>query len=345
MYAGRPQRMKLVNEVLVREALLQRSESTKAQLVADTGLSQTTIGQALAHMESAGQICQVGLKNSSGGRRAAAWALEPDCVRAFSLIIEPGQLIWGISNALGTLIKRGQRPVQKDAAREAAALLQDLQASTPDIARQAAAIGVPGAVCDGRIITGFLQEAWNNTDIRSLFAQETSTPVTVENDLNAMALGYMQAAETSGKRPDSLAYIHFNGLCTGAGLVANGQVLRGALNFAGELGFLPMGKGLCFDQVLNTATSDTDYTDCIASALFTVNCVINPARLVVGGTRFRFDLSDAVRERFNALAESRIRPQLCFIEDSSPYYLTGLGVLAIEQAFPAIRLVDHRQQA
>lgn len=351
MLAGRPQRMKQVNEALIRETLRSRGRATKADIAWDSGLSQTTVSQALTQMEARRQIRQTGFQASSGGRKAAVYELDADAGRAYALAVEIDRIDWAVGNALGTIIAEGSRLVRTDPVEDAIALVAALRkdgfgrpqgrGSNEDSA--ALAVGVPGAVVDGSIITGNLRSKWAEGNIARHIEKATGLSVHMENDMNATALGYAASAETGGRKLHSLVYIHFNeGPCTGSGLISEGRILRGAANFAGELGYLPVSPGKNLDQALKEAASDEEYTACISSALAAVNCVMNPALIAVGGTAFRFDLSDALSIRFAQEVDAAVRPDLIFVRDSLPHYLFGLCGLASASLFPVFRLIDTR---
>jgi predicted NBD/HSP70 family sugar kinase len=348
MLTGRPQRMKQVNEALIREALRLRGRATKADIARDSGLSQTTVTQALSQMEALGQIRQVGFRDSSGGRKAAVYELDANAGRGYALAIELDHIDWAVCNALGTVISEGSRLVREDPVQDAISLLAKLRDSgferpQGSDQRVALAIGVPGAVVEGSIITGSFKPKWGETDVVRYIAGATGLPTLVENDMNAIALGYAGEAETGGRKLHSLIYIHINeGPCTGSGLVYEGRILKGAANFAGELGYMPVPGGTSLDQALRSAASNEEYVAAISAALAAVTCVMNPALIVIGGTFFRFDLSDALTTRFATEVDAAVRPDLSFVRDSRPYYLSGLCGLAAESLFPAYRLINTR---
>jgi predicted NBD/HSP70 family sugar kinase len=343
--------MKQVNEALIREVLRLRGRATKADIVADSGLSQTTVGQTLGRMEARFQIRQIGFHDSSGGRKAAVYELDADAGRGYAIAIERDRIDWAVCNALGTIITDGSRIVRNDPVDDAVALVDVLRKHEldqpngrgPRTDAAALAVGVPGAVVDGSVITGAFRARWGETSVERHIADATGLPVFVENDMNAIALGYAAEAETGGRKLHSLVYIHFNGAdCTGSGIVVEDRILRGAANFAGELGYLPVRPGMLLDQALAASRSDEEYADCILSALAAVTCVINPALIVIGGTGFRFDLQDLLTIRFAATVDAEVRPDLVFVRDSRRHYLAGLCGLASESLFPAYRLISKR---
>jgi hypothetical protein len=342
MGSGRPQHIKLVNDALVREALLALGEATSADLSAQTGLSQTSVGAIVEEMRGSGMLLEAVKRASSGGRRATAWVLDPRAWSTLSLAMERDRLDWSIADARGRLVRQGTAPVAGAQLEEALALAAELAPaaaaeSSAGARRCALAVGLPGAVLGGRLITGDFLEAWRDLDLGALFAERSGLPAIAENDLNAIALGYAYAGQVDPT--GSLVYVHFNGgACIGSGLVIGGKIYRGAASYAGELGFMPVGGGRVLDDAMLAAERDEDYVAAVATALRVVNCVVNPALIAVGGRRFRQDLGGAIAASFGAAVEARIRPRLVFVEDSRPFYMGGLARLAAELIFPGFRL-------
>jgi predicted NBD/HSP70 family sugar kinase len=343
--------MKQVNAALVREAIAGRGRAVKAELAADTGLSLTTVGQVLSAMERVGEIRSTGFKESSGGRKAAVYELDPDACVVYGIAVGAESLEWRVANALGTMIADGACMVRRDPIEEAIALIAELRGkgfgSRPE--RAALAVGVPGAINDGCVLSGPLRDRLKDVDAVALFRDRTGLPVTVENDLNATALGFARRAEDEGHPVGSIVYVNTNrstlgcaGSGTGSGIVYGGQVLRGAFNFAGELGHMPDLSGASFNQRLSGAKDSAEYAAVYANALAVMNSVINPALFVVGGTGFRYDLSDAVAFEFACRVDPSVRPALVFEQDSGPHYLYGLCSLAAEELFPSYRLIAER---
>jgi DNA-binding Lrp family transcriptional regulator len=341
MYAGKPEHIKLNNEALIRGALLARREITTADIVAETGLSQTTVGQIIDQMRRSGIVREAGKRASRLGRPASAWLLDQEAWTSVAIAVENGGLVWGVANALGEMRDQGSRSVSGDPIDSALGLAAELVGAEPardGAPRLALALGVPGAVKEGKLITGEFSGDWADVDLADLFAKRIEAPVVVENDLNAIALGYAKSAESDAEERDSLAYIHFNGgACIGSGLVLGGRIIRGASSFSGELGFLPMGGGKILDDVIVEVERDDErYAEAICRVLQTVNCVVNPALIALGGRGFRFELEGAIRARFEASADELVRPCLAFVPQSLPYYLSGLSGLAAERIFPDV---------
>jgi glucokinase len=99
-------------------------------------------------------------------------------------------------------------------------------------------VGIPGAV-DAR--TGRVSHAVNlgvsELELGSILEQHLGTPVTVENDVKAAALGtYHLLGDTSLR---SMAYLNL-GTGLAAALILDGKVWRGSRGVAGEIGHIPV---------------------------------------------------------------------------------------------------------
>jgi len=174
--------------------------------------------------------------------------------------------------------------------------------------------------------------AWEGVDMAALFAEPLGLPVFVENDAAAAAMGEMQLG--LGQKTNSFFYILVSsGL--GGGLVIDGNYVRGAEGRSGELGFMripgPDGPGeqvqtlvslsglarhlkksrFTLADIMGDATPSPRLDACVDAwieqaagqlciPLDAVNCLINPAMVLVGG-RLPGRLVERLAERTNAL--------------------------------------------
>ena len=98
-------------------------------------------------------------------------------------------------------------------------------------------VGVPGFI---RIKEGFITNSNNlpyleNFPVRDEISRRLGTPVVLENDANAAALGEKWMG--AGKDVDDLVLLTL-GTGIGGGIISGGHVLRGFVGMAGELGHI-----------------------------------------------------------------------------------------------------------
>jgi N-acetylglucosamine repressor len=99
---------------------------------------------------------------------------------------------------------------------------------------------VPGMVdpATGKVLNS-PQLGWQDVEVRSALAAATGLPVQIENAPIACALAHMWLGEREGDGAADFVYVTVSD-GVGAGLVVNGQVVRGYRHTAGEFGHAPL---------------------------------------------------------------------------------------------------------
>jgi predicted NBD/HSP70 family sugar kinase len=176
-------------------------------------------------------------------------------------------------------------------------------------------------------------EVWNHLDVAGLVREVLPLPVHIDNDAAAAAIGEAQFG--SGLTQPSFFYVLISaGL--GGGLVMDGSYVRGATARSGEIGFLPdptaetpgatvqdtvsLSALLARLEQAGTPIDDLDLLSedmpvvrlwlddaarSLAGPLIAVNCLVNPAAVLIGG-RLPEPLIDALIARLTpALARMR----------------------------------------
>lgn len=83
------------------------------------------------------------------------------------------------------------------------------------------------------------QFGWRDVLMRDALADATGLPVQIENSSIACALAQMWLGERGADAPTDFVYLNVSD-GVGAGIVVNGEVVRGANQTAGEFGHLPL---------------------------------------------------------------------------------------------------------
>ena len=99
---------------------------------------------------------------------------------------------------------------------------------------------VPGMVdhSTGRVLNA-PHLGWRNVDVRDALSQAVGLPVFVENAPIACALAQMWLGQRGAAELSDFVYVSVSD-GVGTGVVANGQVMRGKRNTAGEFGHVPL---------------------------------------------------------------------------------------------------------
>lgn len=246
-----------VNQTAIIEALRESGALSRQQLGAKTGLSPATINRLTASLIEDGLVVPAGQEPSTGGRPSVLlrYAGSSRLVAAIQLRAET---VTGILVDFdGKVVFRRSVPLRPRRTDDTGAvpasdqerqlskvfrLFDDLIATADSMGTPCLAVGiaVPGVVQQPDGVVGTMPEfGWTGVPFGALLRERTSLPVVVENDANALAFGELHAG--AGRGLSSLVALFLeNGL--GAGIVANGELHRGARAEAGEIGYLLMER-------------------------------------------------------------------------------------------------------
>lgn len=102
-----------------------------------------------------------------------------------------------------------------------------------------AGVGLPGPVSfrDGMPVAPPIMRGWDRFPVRDRLASQWGCPVTVDNDVNAMALGERHAGVA--RSLDDLIFVKV-GTGIGCGIVVGGRVYRGVAGSAGDIGHIKL---------------------------------------------------------------------------------------------------------
>jgi predicted NBD/HSP70 family sugar kinase len=252
-----------VNQTAIIEALRESGALSRQQLGVKTGLSPATINRLTASLIEDGLVVAAGQEPSTGGRPSvllryagssrlvAAIQLRAETVTGI-LVDFDGKVVFRRSVPLGPRTANqgadagagdAQRaPDQDRELRKVFRLFDDLISTADSMGTPCLAVGiaVPGVVQQPEGVVGTMPEfGWTGVPFGTLLRERTHLPVVVENDANALAFGELHTG--AGRGLSSLVALFLeNGL--GAGIVANGELHRGARAEAGEIGYLLMER-------------------------------------------------------------------------------------------------------
>jgi predicted NBD/HSP70 family sugar kinase len=220
-----------------------RGGLTKADVMRRSGLSRTAVNQRLDSLLAAGLLVPAPEEARTRGRPASQFVVNRD--RGVLLVADVGAT--GLHAALCDLggAVRAERTADADVTGGPEAILTlvhelftEMLEETQQTAENALGVGidVPGPVdfATGRVVSPPIMTGWDRYDIPGWFARRYDCPVLVDKDVNAMAVG-----EQRLRYPDVAHLLMVKiGTGVGTGLIAGGQVHRGADGAAGDVGHI-----------------------------------------------------------------------------------------------------------
>lgn len=228
------------------QAIASAGPISRASLAKQVGLSKQTVSEIVSDLEQDGWITETGRTAGHVGRTATTYELVPDAAFVCGVDLGGTKVRAAIIDLTCAVVTELTEPTD---ARGGADVAQQIVRLCREAAEGAgvnwskvmfATIGVPG-VPDQK--SGSVRMAPNinkigEMDFVGALEQQFGFGVQVENDVNLAAIGEQWSGCASDV--DNMAFVSL-GTGIGAGIIVGGQIIRGAMGAAGELGFLPFG--------------------------------------------------------------------------------------------------------
>jgi predicted NBD/HSP70 family sugar kinase len=329
------------NQRVTLHAIRVNESLTRVDLAEITGLTPPAIANITKRLLADGLIEEAGRRRGQRGQPPTNLVINRNACYSIGINIDRDHITLVLVDFLGQTIARRSREVGFALPDDVHAFYRD---SIDGLIREAGidrgrivGIGVARPDDLGHVdLTGrpAAYAEWDRADLAKMFAAPLGLPVFVENDSAAAAMGEQQLG--LGQHYPSFFYILISwGL--GGGLVTDGAYFRGADGRSGEIGFL-----LCDDgeggrtQIQNhvslaglsgpleaggfTVAAMLGGRDArveaivdgwidgavarLAEPLAAINCLINPAEILIGG-RLPARHVDRLAERLNAHLKAR----------------------------------------
>ncbi|MCU9612885.1 ROK family protein [Caldibacillus lycopersici] len=329
-----PKSMKNIIFCGIRTTLLELGSATKLELSQRLTISLPTISKFLAQMEKEGEVLLTGLDKSTGGRRAKRYSYNPEYMLGLAIFLERTETNYAIFNCKGEVKEQGNGPsvlINGDI-QLLTECIESIVEKYPTIG--SVAIGVPGSVDKGKIIYIPGYEQFQNLNLKGIIEDRFSIPVIVENDMNAAVLGYQKNSRTTDNQ--SLVYIYAGQNGPGAGILINGEVVRGSTSFSGEVSFIPQYNDKNFQEALENGRESKKITireqyeiDAISRLIATFVSIINPHTIIFCKDEVDQVILDQMAITSAKYVPSAHLPEL-HLSEWKQDYLNGLQSLGLE---------------
>lgn len=234
--------MREFNESLVLNLIRQAGCISRAEIAARTHLSRSTVSSIITDLLQANLVREVGTGRSSGGRRPILLEFNGRAGYIIGVDLGATHLQVLLTDLEARPVVRLQEPFvmengpERGLDRIAYLIKQALQQAHLDMERVfGVGIGVPGPLdfATGKPIFPPIMPGWHDTPIRERLRDRLGKPVHLDNDANLGAIGEYWWGAGRGAR--NVAFIKV-GTGIGCGLILEGQIYRGEIGSAGEIG-------------------------------------------------------------------------------------------------------------
>jgi hypothetical protein len=231
----------------IRTALYYEHGATKVEIAQVTGTTFPTVSKAIEEMKEEGEVLLSGLGESNGGRRPQLYMLNPEHKFGLTVYLEKDYSIYTLLNYSGEVILRERLPgVLQDGPAALDRQITVFLETYPLIG--ALTFGVPASVNNGQVAYIPDYDKFAGFDFKAAYQDKYALYVQIENDMNATVLGYYDKLDL--QKELSLVYLYFGVNGPGAGIIANGRLVRGKTSFSGEVSFLPLYDNQTFYDVM-----------------------------------------------------------------------------------------------
>jgi predicted NBD/HSP70 family sugar kinase len=246
--AARPALIRALNEQLLLDHIRVSGPCSRADLARVSGLSKPTVSLALANLERAGLVRLAGQRTGLPGRTALLYEVRPEAGFVLGLDIGLRYLRGAVADLMGEVRVRLSVPVHATTlggrVAELVALADELCARAGITRAEVTqtVVGSPGVYDPHRnlmALTGGLPD-WDQPEALAGLRAAFGPALEIENDVDAAALA--ERALGVGTEADNFAFVHV-GSGVGMGLVLGGRLHRGVHGVAGEIAFMPLGRG------------------------------------------------------------------------------------------------------
>ncbi|MEU6077452.1 ROK family transcriptional regulator [Micromonospora sp. NPDC047074] len=240
--------VRVANRAVVLRHVRRHAPCSRADIAAHTGLNKATVSSLVGELIERRLLRETGLTENRVGRPATMLVLDGAPYAALGMQIGADELVVVAIDLAGTRLLTWRRAfaastdTPAETARALAALARRAVTRLTGQGRQVLGltVGVPGLVDADGAVPRATALGWRDVplaaDLRATL-REPGLTVEVDTDANLAAL----AEHRHGAYAGAAHLVHLTGgASVGAGVVADGRLLRGGRGFAGEIAHLTL---------------------------------------------------------------------------------------------------------
>ncbi len=233
--AGSRDQMRTRNQIEVFEEVHRRGPVSRVDIATALHLSPATVTNITSELIDRGLLYEAGeVDAATVGRRAILLEVDYASAEVAGVKLSNAGITCAITNLNAEVSRTSYRPIEQPTPEMVVEIISELLAEMDATGVVALGISLPGMVSeDSLTVVHSPQLDWQNVPIGQHLQKSLGVPVTIENDVNALALA--ESWFGYGRAHDSFLVVTL-GRGVGLGIVLGGQLYRGPRGGAGEFG-------------------------------------------------------------------------------------------------------------
>ncbi|VWX38710.1 ROK family transcriptional regulator [Exiguobacterium oxidotolerans] len=278
----------------LRQAILFQGIRTIPELSRLLSASFPTVKKHLEILIAHGEVEEQISELSNGGRPAKQYQYRAEHAQGLALYLELDAVGFRIFDAVGTSLTSGTEPVGTNQPHVPALIRLITRQLEQNPRIRFLSVGVAASVENGQVFFAPDYPSLQQVDLKGTLESQFGLPVVVENDMNAAVIGFHEGHQ---RRQQSLIYLYLGKNGPGAGILINGQLVRGSSHFAGEISVVPQYDKKTFGQAIakRQTALDTQSIDAISRLTTTFAATLNPHLLIFNGNEVAADDLEQIR--------------------------------------------------
>ena len=310
--------LKQMNKAQILQVLFKKSPLTKVDIATQTQLTFVTVSNLVNELLQDNLVLELGFAESKGGRKPLLYGINPAAYVFAGVEVQVKRAVCVLTDFENRVLL--SRSFDIDSTEGPAAIVHIIRQAVIDMLLERLiptdrlarlSVATPGPIDreHGVIVSPPNMPGWRNVPFSAMMQDAFGVPCDLEKDANAAALG--ESRYGAGKDVDNLIYLIVD-VGIGSGIVLDGEVYRGHLNGAGEVGHTlidlngplcncgsrgcleamasktaverELGQSLSFAET-NSRTRDTLRTagTYLGAAVANLGNLFNPEMIILGG--------------------------------------------------------------
>lgn len=243
-HIARPNTIRDINKQIVLNYVRDYAPISRADIARETELHRSTVSVIIEELLNSGLIEEIGVGESSGGRRPTLFKLKTGVPFAIGIDLTPRTTTIAVADLAGQVMEKETFSTSPDVDFMTQQIVDRTKRVLDRFESYGLEVGmsVPGLVDQrsGQIFHVPYFD-WRDWDIVKKLEKGTGAKVTVENDANATALAELWFGQEKLSKTGTFVMV-LVGEGIGTGIIFDGQVFRGEKGAGGEFGHMIAGS-------------------------------------------------------------------------------------------------------